>query len=65
MTGTIGGHLMYYSFEWLGYGLEIRGRGLSVLLEGEEAEEVYEEIEDAEDASEIQYILAQSVAVYA
>ena len=52
-----------FSYTWDGYELEIKGPGVTVCLEAEEAGEILSELEEAETAGEIQYILRPAAMV--
>jgi len=52
-----------YSYTWDGYELEIKGPGVTVCLEDEEAGEILSELDDCEDASEIQGVLQHAAMV--
>ena len=52
-----------FSYTWDGYELEIKGPGVVVGLEAEEAGEILSELEEAENAGEIQYVLQHAASV--
>ena len=52
-----------FSYTWDGYELEIKGPGVTVCLEDEEAGKILSELEEAENMGEIQYILQHAASV--
>ena len=54
---------MAYSYEWLGYGLEISGPEGSCFLQGDEASQLHDELEAIEDDETLQLVLSEYVAV--
>ena len=52
-----------FSYSWDGFELEIKGPGVTVCLEDEEAGEILSELDDCEDAGEIQGVLQHAASV--
>jgi hypothetical protein len=50
---------MAYSYEWLGYGLEITGPEGSCFMQGDEASQLHDELEAIEDDETLQIVLGE------